>query len=107
MLSNVNLGNDLKILAPRGRVMIIGCRGSVEIDPRAMMFPETTITGVVLFSSTKEEMKETALTVCLGLKEGWLKPIVDRVYPLKNVSDAHHDIIHSKGAKGNLILSME
>lgn len=107
MLSNVNLGNDLNILAPHGRVMIIGSRGSVVIEPRSMMLPETSVIGVALLSSSDEEMKETTSAVCLGLKEGWLKPIVNRVYPLKNISDAHHDIIHSKGAKGNLILSME
>ena len=33
MLANVNLGKDLKILAPRGRVVVIGSRGTVQIDP--------------------------------------------------------------------------
>ncbi len=32
MLSNVNLGRDLTILAPRGRVVVVGSRGTVEID---------------------------------------------------------------------------
>jgi NADPH2:quinone reductase len=32
MLANVNLGNDLKVLAQNGRVVIIGCRGMVEIN---------------------------------------------------------------------------
>ena len=32
MLANVNLGKDLTILAPRGRVVVIGSRGRVEID---------------------------------------------------------------------------
>src|SRR5437660_12882185 len=37
MLANVNLGRDLEILAKRGRVVVIGSRGKVEIDPRATM----------------------------------------------------------------------
>ena len=32
MLANVNLGHDLKMLSPRGRV-VVGSRGSVEINP--------------------------------------------------------------------------
>ncbi|XP_067125962.1 quinone oxidoreductase-like [Centruroides vittatus] len=107
MLSNVNLGNDLTILAPRGRVMIIGSRGDVVINPRAMMFPETTITGVALMSSSDEEWEKIGSAVSSGLEEGWLNPVVNRIYPLKNVADAHHDIIHSKGAKGNLVLSFD
>src|SRR5678815_1797626 len=37
MLANVNLGNDLTILAKGGRVVIIGSRGRVEINPRDTM----------------------------------------------------------------------
>ncbi len=37
MLANVNLPKDLEILATRGRVVVIGSRGSVEIDPRQAM----------------------------------------------------------------------
>ncbi|XP_023231246.1 quinone oxidoreductase-like [Centruroides sculpturatus] len=107
MLSNVNLGKDLEILAPRGRVMIIGCRGNVTINPRLMMASETTITGVSLLSTTDEEWLEGAIKTCFGFADGWLKPIVHRVYPLQNVGDAHHDIIYSKGAKGNLVISFE
>ena len=34
MLANVNLDRDLDVLALRGRVVVIGNRGRVEIDPR-------------------------------------------------------------------------
>lgn len=37
MLANVNLGKDLAILAKGGRVVIIGSRGPVEINPRDTM----------------------------------------------------------------------
>ena len=36
-LANVNLGGDLKALAPHGRVLVVGSRGKVEIDPRDTM----------------------------------------------------------------------
>ncbi len=34
MLANVNLGKDLSIIGSHGRIVIIGNRGSVEINPR-------------------------------------------------------------------------
>ncbi|KAF5888592.1 quinone oxidoreductase, partial [Clarias magur] len=53
MLSNVNLSSDLKLLAHDGRVTVVGCRGSIEINPRDMMLKESVIVGVALFSATK------------------------------------------------------
>ncbi|MCK5913783.1 MAG: NADPH:quinone reductase, partial [Desulfuromusa sp.] len=46
MLANVNLDNDLKLLAPNGRVVIIGSRGTIEIDPRDTMGKNTSILGM-------------------------------------------------------------
>ena len=37
MLANVNLDHDLDVLARNGRVVVIGNRGRVEIDPRKAM----------------------------------------------------------------------
>ena len=48
MLANVNLGKDLTILAPRGRVVVIGNRGRVEIDARDTMSRDADIRGMVL-----------------------------------------------------------
>ena len=46
MLANVNLDRDLEVLALGGRVMVIGNRGRVEIDPRKMMGKDGTILGM-------------------------------------------------------------
>src|SRR2546425_12652895 len=37
MLANVNLAHDLKLLATRGRVIVIGNRGEVTINARELM----------------------------------------------------------------------
>ena len=37
MLANVNLSNDTKLLANNGRVIVIGSRGEVTINPRELM----------------------------------------------------------------------
>ena len=48
MLANVNLGEDLRLLAPRGRVVVIGSRGNVESNPRDAMMRDADIRGMIL-----------------------------------------------------------
>lgn len=53
MLANVNLNNDLNLLKPRtGRVVVVGNRGTVDINPRLIMIKETTVCGVMLSQSS-------------------------------------------------------
>ncbi|XP_071985345.1 quinone oxidoreductase [Engystomops pustulosus] len=103
MLSNVNLSNDLKLLTSGGRVVIIGCRGSIEINPRDTMAKESSIIGVSLFSSTKEEWREAAAALYGGMESGWLKPLIGPEYPLEKAAQAHVDIIQNSGATGKMI----
>jgi NADPH2:quinone reductase len=48
MLANVNLGHDLKLLAPEGRVIVIGSRGDVTISPRDLMTRRGSILAFTL-----------------------------------------------------------
>jgi NADPH2:quinone reductase len=53
MLANVNLNADLQLLKSGvGRIVVIGNRGTIDINPRLLMAKETSISGVTLFSST-------------------------------------------------------
>uniref|UniRef100_W5M6P2 Crystallin, zeta (quinone reductase) n=2 Tax=Lepisosteus oculatus TaxID=7918 RepID=W5M6P2_LEPOC len=104
MLSNVNLSKDLQLLCPGGRVAIVGCRGSVEINPRDTMTKESSIIGVSLFSATREEKTESASALLAGLEAGWLKPVTGPEYALEKASQAHEDIINSTGATGKVVL---
>ncbi|XP_052586004.1 quinone oxidoreductase isoform X1 [Peromyscus californicus insignis] len=104
MLSNVNLNNDLKLLSQGGRVIVVGSRGPIEINPRDTMAKETSIIGVSLFSSTKEEFQHFAGILQAGIEKGWVKPVIGSEYPLEKVVQAHEDIIHSSGKTGKMIL---
>lgn len=106
MLSNVNLSNDLQLLDFGGRVIIVGCRGPVEINPRDTMIKESSIIGVALFYATKEETSECAAALFAGMEAGWLKPAVGPEYTLDKAAQAHEDIINSPGASGKMILTM-
>ncbi|XP_060088010.1 quinone oxidoreductase [Heteronotia binoei] len=104
MLANVNLASDLLLLAKGGRVMIVGSRGPIEINPRDTMLKESSIRGISLFSMSKEELGECAAMVLAGIEAGWLKPAIGPEYPLEKVTEAHRDIIHSQGALGKMLL---
>ncbi|XP_053739574.1 quinone oxidoreductase-like [Synchiropus splendidus] len=106
MLSNVNLSNDLHMLSNGGRVLVVGCRGSIEIDPRDTMAKEKSIIGVSLYNATAEEMKESAALFFAGMEGGWLRPVVGSQYPLDKAAQAHHDIIECPGAAGKMVLTI-
>ncbi|XP_006831096.1 PREDICTED: quinone oxidoreductase isoform X1 [Chrysochloris asiatica] len=104
MLANVNLSNDLKLLSYGGRVIIVGSRGPIEINPRDTMAKESSIIGVALFSSTQEELQQIAAALRAGMEIGWLRPVVGSQYPLEKAAQAHENIIHCSGAAGKMIL---
>ena len=58
-LANINLGHDVQMLKPGARIMVVGCRGSVTINPRHLMLPEASIHGVALGNSTQGELFKT------------------------------------------------
>ena len=68
MLANKNLANDLGLLAKKGRVVVIGNRGTIEINPRDAMSREADIRGVTLFATTEQESKRDAC--CAGRRAG-------------------------------------
>ena len=72
MLANVNLGKDLTILAPRGRVVVIGNRGRVEIDPRDTMSRDADIRGMVLPNTPAAELASIHAALVAGLENGTL-----------------------------------
>ena len=86
--------------------MVVGCRGTVNINPRFLMGPEALIKGVALGSSSAEEYARMGAAIVAGIETGWVKPVVNREYDMEDVQSVHHDIIHSKGAKGKLVLKV-
>ncbi|MDB6040631.1 MAG: Alcohol dehydrogenase, zinc-binding domain protein [Verrucomicrobiales bacterium] len=103
MLSNINLSHDLTVLAPRGRVVIVGSRGKVEINPRDTMTREADILGLMLFSASAEDLREIHTSIYRGLSEGFLRPIIGREFPLAEAAKAHTAIMES-GARGKIVL---
>eukprot|EP00123_Amoebidium_parasiticum_P009247 comp19359_c0_seq1/m.22304 comp19359_c0_seq1/g.22304 ORF comp19359_c0_seq1/g.22304 comp19359_c0_seq1/m.22304 type:complete len:341 (-) comp19359_c0_seq1:16-1038(-) len=108
MLANVNLGNDLPMLAPEGCVAVVGSRGTVEINPRDTMMREASILGVILARATQADLEAIHSAVHKGLEDGSLRPMVGRVYNLNQAAEAHKQVIsQSGGAVGKIVLKVE
>ncbi len=103
LLANQNLGQDLKALAPGGRVVIIGSRGKVEIDPRDAMAREADIRGMVLANAPASERAAIHVALGLGLEGGSLRPIIAQEIPLAEAARAHRAVM-SAGALGKIVL---
>lgn len=95
MLANVNLDQDLQVLADGGRVVVIGSRGRVEIDPRQAMSREAAILGMVLFNATDRELAGMHAAIVAGLENGTLRPVVSRELPLAEAATAHHAVMEA------------
>jgi NADPH2:quinone reductase len=103
VLANVNLGKDLKVLAKHGRVMIIGSRGPVEIDPRDTMGREANILGVTLANASEEDLLETHAAIHAGLENGSLRPLIAVELPLAEAAEAHKQVMLG-GKVGKIVL---
>ena len=103
MLANVNLDKDLGLLARNGRVVVVGNRGRVEIDPRQTMGRDAAILGMTLMNATAEDRVRIHAALDAGLANGTLRPMVGREFPLAEAAAAHAAVMEP-GAYGKVVL---
>ena len=103
MLANVNLGQDLKLLAKRGRVVIIGSRGDATITPRDLMSRLASVHAMMLWGITEAEEKEIHAGIIAGLENGTLRPIIGKELPLAEAQRAHKEVLEP-GSFGKIVL---
>lgn len=105
MLANRNLDTDLGLIARQGRIVIVGNRGRIEIDPRQTMARESSIVGMSLWHTTDDELRDIHLGLGAGLVSGSLTPVVGRRFGLEQVAEAHREVMVG-GAGGKIVLTM-
>ena len=103
MLANVNLAADLDLAAKYGRVIVIGSRGEVSINPRVAMMKDLDIKGLAIFNGTREQMHSIVEDLLAGLNDGSLRPIIGREMPLADAAKSHVDVL-APGAFGKIVL---
>ena len=86
---------NLQALAQKGRIVLVGMTGGsrVTLDLLAVMQKRATLVGTVLRARSDEEkgmaVSLFAKQVVPLLKSGEVKPVIDRVYKLEDVREAH------------------
>jgi NADPH:quinone reductase len=104
MLANVNLAKDLSALASRGRVVVIGNRGNIEINPREIMRRDAAVLGMVLWNTSRPDLATIHAGIVAGLENGSLRPIVGKEFPLADAAQAHRAVLEP-GAFGKIVLT--
>ena len=103
MLANVNLQKDLGAIAMGGRIVVIGNRGSVEINPRAAMNKDAAILGMALFHASPAQMAGIHAALVEGLRNGTLRPVIAQEFPLAQAARAHEAVMET-GHHGKIVL---
>ena len=111
LVGGAYLRPTLEALAPRGRVMLIGTVAGAEatLALGTILRKRLTIRGTVLRSRTLDERAHDAHAfaerVVPLLAAGAVKPIIDRVFTLDEIAEAHR-VIESNATEGKVVLRM-
>ncbi|MEM7254592.1 MAG: zinc-binding dehydrogenase, partial [Pseudomonadota bacterium] len=103
MLADVNLAADLDLVAKYGRIIVIGNRGEITINPRMTMMKELDVRGIALFNGAAAEMAAIMGDLVAGLDDGSLNPVVGREMPLAEAAAGHVAVLEP-GAFGKIVL---
>jgi NADPH:quinone reductase len=112
LVGAVNLPDDLRVLAPRGRIAVIGTMGGAtsELDLRMLMQKRARIEGTVLRTRPLEDKialaREFSRRVLPLLTSGRVRPVLDRVLPAAEVAEAHRRLEENRSF-GKVVLSWE
>ncbi len=103
MLANVNLPKDFELAARCGRIVIVGTRGKVEIDPRRTLLKEIDVRGMSLPKASPEEARAIHAALGAGLAAGTLRPLIGREFPLAEAAESHRAVMKA-GSGGKIVL---
>jgi NADPH2:quinone reductase len=103
MLANVNLQKDLGVIAQRGRIVVIGNRGTTEINARFAMNKDAAILGMALGHASPPQLVGIHAALVEGLRNGSLRPVVGQEIPLAQAPRAHEAVMEA-GHHGKVVL---
>jgi len=103
MLANKNLAQDLAMLAIRGRIVVIGNRGTIEINPRDAMARDAIVLGMTLWNTPEEDMARIHSALVAALETGSARPVIGKELPLAEAPRAHEEIMQP-GSYGKIVL---
>ena len=105
-LANINLETDLKLIAPFGKIVIIGNRGSIEINPRLAMQKECDILATALWNAPQDEYEQSIHGVIGMLTSGALRPIIGTTLSLQQAPEGFEQLAKGIG-NGKMVLTID
>jgi NADPH2:quinone reductase len=93
----------MDLVAKYGRIIVIGNRGEITINPRVAMMKELDIRGIALWNATPEQVKPMMQDILAGVAEGAIRPIIGREMPLADAAAAHVAVLQP-GSYGKIVL---
>lgn len=103
---------NLKALAPLGRIVLVGTTSGAKgtLDLGMMLRKRATMVGTVLRARSKEEKAVAtelfAKNVVPLLANGAVVPVIDRVYQLDQIREAH-ERLESNESFGKIVLTVD
>lgn len=103
MLANKNLQTDLSMLAHQGRVLVVGNRGSTEVNMRQAMARDATIRGMVILNASDVDLNTIHAALFAALEAGVARPVVSQQFKLNDAAAAHEAVM-KPGMSGKIVL---
>jgi NADPH:quinone reductase-like Zn-dependent oxidoreductase len=103
---------SLEAMAPRGRIILIGgvAGGKADVDLYQILGKRLHVIGTVLRARSLEE--KIAITAAFArevvplLDSGSIQPVIDSVFPLEQIQDAHRRL-ESNQTFGKVVLETD
>jgi NADPH2:quinone reductase len=106
-VGRTSFAGNLGVAAVRGHVVIYGQASGLPepIQPISLMERSVSVSGGMLnnFMRAREELLRRAGDVIQGIREGWLRLNIDRVFPLEEAAEAQRRL-ESRESIGKIIL---
>jgi putative PIG3 family NAD(P)H quinone oxidoreductase len=110
LVSGDFLRDNLRVLAPRGRLVVVGLTAGSrsEIDLGVVLRKRLTIVGTALRSRALEEKitlaREFSERIVPLFDSGELKPVLERIFPFEKIGAAHEEMA-ANTTFGKLVLT--
>jgi NADPH2:quinone reductase len=96
MLANINLATDLEVVAQGGTIVVIGNRGSIEINPRMLMAKEVSLLGMVVLNAPPADLASIHAALYAGLENKTLRPVIAAELTLSDAAKAHRLVMEAR-----------
>ena len=108
-VGKTTFNGNLDAVAKFGHIVIFGSSSGPAdpISPNSLMPNSLTLSGGMLFNSAaiRKDIVRRSRDVLSGIRKGWLKLRISKVFPLAEAEQAHR-LLESRGSTGKIILKI-